>query len=108
MVISLQVITWGIGLVGVVAFILVGQVKWWGWLIATGGQFIWLAYAGVTGDYRTVVVNLIYSIIFITNGLKWLSENRRYTKREKIREARIDTGPIDFEKPFFNKENTDG
>lgn len=48
-----------------------GRKKSWGWLVATGQQVLWLAYAVATGQYGFVVTALVFAPLSMHNYVKW-------------------------------------
>lgn len=73
---TFEVWSWILTIIGLTGFYFVGKKKWWAWYINLFCQLLWFTYAIVTEQYGFIVAALFYTIIFLTNLLKWKKEHK--------------------------------
>jgi len=66
----------GLGLVG---FWLAGKKVWWAWYINIFNQFLWTAFALITGYYALLIGTAFYFFVFTKNAYSWTNEH--YAKK---------------------------
>lgn len=78
-----QIWSWVLMAVGVTGLWLAGRGIWWSWFVGLGAQVLWLAYAIVTGQWGFIVSAFAYGFVYARNGVRWMRQRPRPTKRER-------------------------
>jgi nicotinamide riboside transporter PnuC len=62
--------------VGVAGLMIAGRKNYWGWFVGMIAQFLWIAYAYVTGQWGFYLSALAYGWVYADNWWKWRKEHR--------------------------------
>jgi hypothetical protein len=69
--------SWVLTAFGLSCFWLAGRKIWWAWYVGIAGQFVWLAYALITGQLGFIIGSLFYTAIYCENAIKWTRERNK-------------------------------
>lgn len=71
-----QILSWVLGFVGIVGFVLAGQKVWWAWYVNIGNQVLWTAYSVITEQWGFLAAAGFYFVVFCRNAYLWTKEHR--------------------------------
>lgn len=69
-----QILSWVVGVVGLIGFVFVGKKEWWAWYINLACQILWATYALVTGQPAFLATAAVYFVIFARNAYLWTKD----------------------------------
>ena len=75
-----QLWSWSLAAIGVTGLYLVTRRNWRGYLIGVFVQFLWIAYAVVTGQWGFILSALVYGFVNALGLVGWRREEKRNTK----------------------------
>jgi len=70
-----QVLTYIFTFLGLLGFWLAGRKVWWCWYINIFNQFLWTAFALITGYYALIIGSVFYFVVFTKNAIQWTRDH---------------------------------
>lgn len=69
--------SWVLTFIGIACFWLAGRKVWWAWFVGIAGQFVWLAYSLLSGQWGFLAGVVLYTVVYVGNAVRWTREHRR-------------------------------
>jgi hypothetical protein len=70
-----QILSYVFTFLGLAGFWLAGRKVWWCWYINIVNQFLWTAFALITGYYALIIGSVFYFVVFTKNAIQWTRDH---------------------------------